>query len=55
MPPVYHAVTYGLDDKSYDDIVNGGLTETWYGRFSNPTVTAAPSRSAGWRAPRPGC
>src|SRR3954447_23689055 len=41
VPPVYHAVTYGLDDKSYDDITNGGLTETWYGRFSNPTVTAA--------------
>jgi cystathionine beta-lyase/cystathionine gamma-synthase len=41
VPPVYHAVTYGLDDKSYDDIVNGGLTETWYGRFSNPTVSAA--------------
>ncbi len=41
VPPVYHAVTYGLDDKSYEDIVNGGLNETWYGRFSNPTVTAA--------------
>ena len=41
VPPVYHAVTYGLDDKSYEDIVNGGLNETWYGRFSNPAVTAA--------------
>ena len=41
VPPVYHAVTYGLDDKSYDDITAGGLNETWYGRFSNPTVSAA--------------
>ena len=41
VPPVYHAVTYGLDDKSYEDIEAGGLTETWYGRFSNPTVQAA--------------
>jgi len=41
VPPVYHAVTYGLDDKSYEDITAGGLTETWYGRFSNPTVAAA--------------
>jgi len=41
VPPVYHAVTYGLDDKSYDDITAGGLNETWYGRFSNPTVMAA--------------
>jgi cystathionine beta-lyase/cystathionine gamma-synthase len=41
VPPIYHAVTYGLDDKSYEDIENGGLNETWYGRFSNPTVSAA--------------
>jgi cystathionine beta-lyase/cystathionine gamma-synthase len=48
VPPVYHAVTYGLDDKSYEDIVNGGLNETWYGRFSNPTVTAAAEPIRRW-------
>ena len=41
VPPIYHAVTYALDDKSYEDITGGGLGETWYGRFGNPTVQAA--------------
>ena len=41
VPPVHHAVTYLLDETAYKDIADGGLRETWYSRFSNPTVEAA--------------
>lgn len=38
VPPIHHAVTYFLDDMAYKDIQEGGLEETWYGRFRNPSV-----------------
>lgn len=41
VPPVYQSATFRLDDQAYADIAAGGLVETWYTRFSNPTVTAA--------------
>ena len=41
VPPVHHSVTYLLDETAYKDIREGGLNETWYSRFSNPTVEAA--------------
>jgi cystathionine beta-lyase/cystathionine gamma-synthase len=41
VPAIYQSATFYLDDTSYDDIREGGLHETWYGRFSNPTVDAA--------------
>jgi cystathionine beta-lyase/cystathionine gamma-synthase len=42
VPPIYQTTTFELDDDTYDDIhESGGLRETWYSRFSNPTVEAA--------------
>lgn len=42
IPPIYQTTTFELDDTAYDDIQGtGGLHETWYSRFSNPTVQAA--------------
>ena len=41
VPPIHQSVTYLLDDTAYKDIADGGLVETWYSRFSNPTVEAA--------------
>ncbi len=42
VPPIYQTTTFELDDQSYADIQGtGGLHETWYSRFSNPTVSAA--------------
>lgn len=42
IPPIYQTTTFELDDTSYKDIQgNGGLNETWYSRFNNPTVDAA--------------
>jgi cystathionine beta-lyase/cystathionine gamma-synthase len=42
VPPIYQTTTFELDDRSYEDIQGtGGLHETWYSRFSNPTVRAA--------------
>lgn len=39
--PIYQSTTFRLDDEAYDDILaTGGLEETWYSRFSNPTVDA---------------
>jgi cystathionine beta-lyase/cystathionine gamma-synthase len=40
VPAIYQSATFYLDDKSYEDIRDGGLHEPWYGRFSNPTVDA---------------
>ena len=41
-PPIYQSTTFELDDRAYEDIQGtGGLHETWYSRFSNPTVQAA--------------
>lgn len=42
VPPIYQTTTFELDDSSYVDIQGtGGLHETWYSRFNNPTVDAA--------------
>jgi len=42
VPPIYQTTTFELDDVAYEDIQGtGGLHETWYSRFSNPTVAAA--------------
>jgi cystathionine beta-lyase/cystathionine gamma-synthase len=42
IPPIYQTTTFELDDQSYEDIQGtGGLHETWYSRFNNPTVDAA--------------
>jgi cystathionine beta-lyase/cystathionine gamma-synthase len=42
VPPIYQSTTFELDDTSYADIQGtGGLRETWYSRFNNPTVDAA--------------
>jgi cystathionine beta-lyase/cystathionine gamma-synthase len=42
VPPIYQAATYLLDDRSYADIhETGGMRETWYSRFGNPTSDAA--------------
>ncbi|MGI8532569.1 MAG: trans-sulfuration enzyme family protein [Geodermatophilaceae bacterium] len=42
IPPIYLSTTFELDDTAYADIQGtGGLHETWYSRFSNPTVDAA--------------
>ncbi|MGH3442524.1 MAG: trans-sulfuration enzyme family protein [Nitriliruptorales bacterium] len=42
VPPIYQTTTFELDDQAYKDIQGtGGLHETWYSRFSNPTVQAA--------------
>lgn len=42
IPPIYQTTTFELDDRAYEDIQGtGGLHETWYSRFSNPTVSAA--------------
>lgn len=40
--PIYQTTIFALDDQSYVDIRStGGLRETWYSRFRNPTVDAA--------------
>ena len=42
VPPIYQTTTFELDDAAYADIQGtGGLHETWYSRFNNPTVDAA--------------
>lgn len=42
VPPIYQSTTFRLDDQSYEDIIaTGGLNETWYSRFTNPTVAHA--------------
>jgi cystathionine beta-lyase/cystathionine gamma-synthase len=42
VPPIYQTTTFELDDLAYRDIEDeGGLHETWYSRFNNPTVDAA--------------
>ena len=42
VPPIYQSTTFELDDTAYEDIQGtGGLRETWYSRFNNPTVDAA--------------
>ena len=42
VPPIYQTTTFELDDRAYEDIQgSGGLHETWYSRFGNPTVEAA--------------
>lgn len=47
IPPIYQTTTFELDDTSYADIQGtGGLRETWYSRFSNPTVDAAAAEVA---------
>lgn len=47
VPPIYQSTTFELDDDSYADIqATGGLQETWYSRFSNPTVDAAAAEVA---------
>ena len=41
-PPIELSTTFELDDVTYADIAsNEGFGETWYGRFSNPTVEHA--------------
>ncbi|HKV89289.1 MAG TPA: aminotransferase class I/II-fold pyridoxal phosphate-dependent enzyme [Candidatus Dormibacteraeota bacterium] len=40
--PIYQTTIFSLDDQSYSDIrATGGLHETWYSRFRNPTVDEA--------------
>lgn len=47
IPPIYQTTTFELDDTSYADIQGtGGLRETWYSRFNNPTVDAAAAEVA---------
>ncbi len=47
VPPIYQTTTFELDDIAYADIQGtGGLHETWYSRFSNPTVDAAAAEVA---------
>ena len=47
VPPIYQTTTFELDDTSYADIQGtGGLRETWYSRFNNPTVDAAATEVA---------
>lgn len=45
--PIYQTTTFELDDTAYADIQGtGGLHETWYSRFGNPTVDAAAAEVA---------
>lgn len=47
IPPIYQTTTFELDDQAYADIQGtGGLHETWYSRFNNPTVDAAAAEIA---------
>ena len=47
VPPIYQSTTFELDDRAYKDIQGtGGLHETWYSRFGNPTVDAAAAEVA---------
>ncbi len=47
VPPIYQTTTFELDETSYADIQSaGGLHETWYSRFNNPTVDAAAAEVA---------
>ena len=47
IPPIYQTTTFELDDQAYADIQGtGGLHETWYSRFNNPTVDAAAAEVA---------
>jgi cystathionine beta-lyase/cystathionine gamma-synthase len=47
IPPIYQTTTFELDDRAYEDIQGtGGLHETWYSRFNNPTVDAAAAEVA---------
>jgi cystathionine beta-lyase/cystathionine gamma-synthase len=41
VPPIHQSTIFLLDDPTYEDIrTTGGLGETWYTRFGNPTVAA---------------
>jgi O-acetylhomoserine/O-acetylserine sulfhydrylase-like pyridoxal-dependent enzyme len=41
VPPIYQTTTFELDDIANSDIQStGGLRETWYSRFRNPTADA---------------
>lgn len=47
VPPIYQTTTFELDDEAYADVQGtGGLHETWYSRFGNPTVDAAAAEIA---------
>ena len=47
VPAIYQTTTFELDDTAYADIQGGGgLHETWYSRFGNPTVEAAAAEVA---------
>jgi cystathionine beta-lyase/cystathionine gamma-synthase len=47
IPPIYQTTTFELDDTAYADVQGtGGLHETWYSRFGNPTVDAAAAEVA---------
>ena len=53
IPPIYQTTTFELDDQAYADIQGtGGLHETWYSRFGNPTVDAAAAEVARLHAAR---
>ena len=55
VPPIHQSVTYLLDETAYKDIADGGLRETWYSRFSNPTVEAAAEVVRRLEGARGGC
>ncbi|HXP13936.1 MAG TPA: PLP-dependent transferase, partial [Actinomycetes bacterium] len=47
VPAIYQTTTFELDDTAYADIQgSGGLHQTWYSRFGNPTVDAAAAEVA---------
>ena len=47
VPAIYQTTTFELDDAAYADIQGGGgLHQTWYSRFGNPTVDAAAAEVA---------
>ena len=47
VPAIYQTTTFELDDAAYADIQGGGgLHQTWYSRFGNPTVEAAAAEVA---------
>ncbi|WP_152364835.1 trans-sulfuration enzyme family protein [Microlunatus speluncae] len=55
IPPIYQTTTFELDDQAYADIQGaGGLHETWYSRFNNPTVDAAAAEVARLHGVGPG-
>src|SRR4029450_3149403 len=47
VPAIYQTTTFELDDAAYADLQGGGgLHQTWYSRFGNPTVEAAAAEVA---------